>query len=247
MVEPTLRKLGLDDKQVAIYLELLKSGPSPVRKIAFAARVNRGTTYDILKGLMHLGLVSYFHQDTHTHFTAEDPVSLAKLAKERQKELERTQEEIERAIPELKSLIDRDGGKPVVKFYEGSRGARSILEDVLETVSPLMPREYCAYSSATIKQHLYRAYPEFSDDRIKRGIRVKVISIGEGGELRGLDQRKWLSKDENGAPTYFILYGPKVAMISTDKDHDPLGVIIENGAIAQTHRFLFDKLWDSLA
>lgn len=247
MIEPTLKKIGLDDKQIAVYLSLLRLGPSPVRKVAMDAKVNRGTTYDTLKGLMRLGVVSYYHQDKHMYFVCEDPRKLTKVVAERQEELQRTKEELERVIPELQAFTDpaEGRGKPVVKYYEGSRGARSILEDVLATVEGLMPKEYYAYPSSTIKQHLYRAYPEFSEDRIARGIRVKAISIGEGGELRGLDQRKWLTHDA-GAPTYFLIYGMKVAMISVDKEHDPRGVIIEDDAIARTYRFIFQKLWEVL-
>ena len=43
MIEGVLKKLGLGEKESKVYLACLQSGPSPVRKIAEAAGVNRGT------------------------------------------------------------------------------------------------------------------------------------------------------------------------------------------------------------
>lgn len=246
MIEPTLKRIGLDDKQVAVYLALLRLGPSPVRKIALEAKVNRGTTYDILKGLMRLGLVSYYHQDKHMYFVCEDPGALVSVVAEKRKELQRIDGELQNIIPELRSFLDRGTEKPVVKYYEGYRGVRSILEDVVKTVADLgAPKEYVIYSSSTIRPFLYQAFPDYTENRIAKGIRVKAIAIGEGGELKGLDQRKWLSKDE-GVPTYTLIYGNKVAMISVDAKRNPLGVLIEDPAIATTQQLIFRRLWDAL-
>ncbi|MFH0853367.1 MAG: helix-turn-helix domain-containing protein [bacterium] len=245
MIEAILKKIGLDDKQIAVYLSLLRLGASPVRKIALDAKINRGTTYDVLKGLMAEGLVSYFHQDKHKHFVCEDPSRLEKVITEKQSELVTTKNELASGLPELRSMYDRGGDKPVVKYYEGNRGIKTILESVIETVAVLPKKEYAVYSSSTIKDYLYRAYPKFSEDRIARGVRVRAIAIGKGGELRGLDQRRWLTKDE-GSPTYSLIYGERVAMISVNKNKTPLGVIIEDESIANTHLFIFNRLWETL-
>ena len=79
MLEKILQKLGLNDKEIKIYLTILKLGPSPVRAIAQTADINRGTTYDILKHLRDLGLVSYYHKDKHQYFIAEDPQKITHI------------------------------------------------------------------------------------------------------------------------------------------------------------------------
>jgi len=246
MIETILKKIGLDDKQIAVYLSLLKLGASPVRKVALDSKINRGTTYDILKGLMAQGLVSYFHQDKHKHFVCEDPSRLEKVVSEKQSELITTQGELEGVLPEIRSMYDRGGDKPVVKYYEGNRGVKIILENIIEIVASLPKKEYAVYSSSAIKKYLYRAYPNFTKDRIDKGVRVKVVALGEGGELRGLDQRKWLTKDE-GAPTYSLIYDNKVAMISVDANQTPIGVIIEDKAIASTQLLIFNRIWETLS
>ena len=76
MIESILKKIGLNDKEIRVYLTCLKLGPSSVRKIADNSEVNRGTAYDILRSLISLGLVTYYHQDKHQYFIAEDPARL---------------------------------------------------------------------------------------------------------------------------------------------------------------------------
>lgn len=245
MTEKVLQKIGLSDKEIKIYMTCLRLGPSPVRKIAESSAINRGTAYDILKSLIDLGLISYYHKDKRQYFIAEDPDKLKDALIQKQQDLEKVKDEVDKIIPELKSIYNKAGDKPVVKFYEGYSGIKIVLQDVIKTLQDADDKEYYVYSSSSIKEYLYGVYPEFSDDRIKAGISVKVISIGSGGETRGLDKRKWLTKKES-SPTYTILYGGRMAMISVDKNNKPIGIIIEDDNIYQTQIMSFEFIWNKL-
>jgi hypothetical protein len=89
---------------------------------------------------------------------------------------------------------------------------------------------------------LYDQFPTFSDVRVAKGIRVQAIALGDGGELRGLDERKWLKKDLV-TPTYMILYPGKTASISLDAKGDPMGVVIENEGVYEMQRTIFEEIW----
>ena len=245
MIEKILQKLGLSEKEIKIYLSCLKSGPSPVRKIAEISNINRGTTYDILRSLIDLGLISYHQKDKKQYFIAEDPNKLKDTLEHKTQQLEKTKEEINQIIPELRSIYNNAGAKPVAKYYEGYSGIKLILQDVISSCQALDNKEYYVYSSSAIKDYLYNVYPEFSDDRIGKGIKVKVISIGSGGETRGLDERKWLTKKES-VPTYTLIYANKLAMISVDANKKPLGVIVEDINIYETQKLFFEFIWAKL-
>jgi hypothetical protein len=88
-------------------------------------------------------------------------------------------------------------------------------------------------------------YPTYNSERIKRGIKVKSISIGPGGRLHGLDERKWLSKEES-SPTYTLIYAGKIVLISLGEDKEPLGVIVEDKNTCKTQEMIFKNLWDKL-
>lgn len=240
-----LKKLDLGDKEIKVYLTLLEYGNLSVRSLAELTGLNRGTAYDILKRLQEQGLASYFHQTTKQQFVAEPPEHLLTLLEKRERELEASRQRIVAVIPELKSLMDKGGAQPVTKFYEGKPGIRAILTDVFDTLALYPEKEYYAYSAKHASEDLHGAYPDFTDERIKRGIRVKIISMTPGGQARGLDERRWLGSEDPSA-TFVIIYGGKCAFVARDRRGNPVGVLIENNLIYNTQKMIFLKLWEYL-
>lgn len=242
-----LEKLGFDEKEVTIYTSLLSLGSSSVRKIAEKASLNRGVTYNALKTLEKKGLVSYFHKEKNQHFTAEDPEIFLKLFEDKKTELTNMKADVEQIVKNLSSLSKTHTSKPALKFFEDYKGVKNILLDVLESVEKLPKKEYFAFSSSTIRPFLYHkdAFPEFSDERIKRKIFVRTIATGAGGSTYGKDERKWLSKQET-APTYKLIYAGKVAMISINKNEILRGVVIEDQNFFETELLIFNSLWKAI-
>lgn len=248
-VQTILKNFGLSEKEIAVYLSLIDLGPAPVRQIAAKSKVNRGTTYDILKSLIHLGIVSYYNKESKQYFVAEEPEKLLSSVDQKQEDLLEVRQNIQENLPLLKTLFEKQGGRPVVKFYEGVKGVRQIFEDVLYEVSLLKDKSYCLYSSATAedRKNVYRAMQDFSKKRIAKKIRVKIISLGEGGKPVGLDERKQMpvgNKDLKA--THEIIYAGKVAHISIDSNEEPVGVVIQNDEIYNTQKIIFEFNWSKL-
>ncbi|MCX6740427.1 MAG: TrmB family transcriptional regulator [Candidatus Parcubacteria bacterium] len=239
------KKLGLNDKEIKVYLTLLEYGAISVRSLAELADLNRGSAYDILKSLQEKGLVSYFHQDTKQKFVAENPSSLVKLVENKEQELLKIKDNFSDLIPELKALQDKGENLPTTKFYEGTKGIREILDDLLITMSEQESREYFVYSATEASDDLNQAFPDFTKQRIKKGIQVKAISLAEGGATHGLDERRWLGT-KNQSATFILIYNNKCAFISRDAKGNPVGVIIENKMICETQKIIFLRLWDLL-
>jgi len=244
MDKTILKKLGLNDKEIKIYLSLLEYGASSVRDLATTSKINRGTVYDILKKLQDEGLVSYYHEETKQKFVAEDPEKLLDLLKEKQKELEKNQKNIKNLIPELKALQEKGDEHPTSKLHEGRKGIKEILEDVLEVVSK-KEKEYFIYSATNSSDDINKAMPNFTKSRIRKKIKVKAISLAKGGKIHGLDERRWLGTEDESA-TFVIIYSGRCAFISRDSKGKPVGVIIENKMIYETQRIIFLRLWDLL-
>lgn len=240
-----LRQAGLNEKEATVYVALLELGPSPVRTLAVRAGINRGTTYEILKSLIDLGLVSYFHKTRHQYFTAEHPSKITTLIEIKQRELEQTRKSMDQIVPLLEAKSNQSTGQPRVRFFEGQHGIRAILEDVLSTMAAAKEKSYSVYSSADIREHLYRGFQDFAKKRVKLGINVRTIAMGPGGKLWGLDERRWLSGTKH-APTYQIIYGGKLALISLDEHERAVGTIVEDERIAISQQMIFDHLFKSL-
>lgn len=240
-----LQKLGFSKKEADIYLTVLAGGPDSVRAIGAKAGVNRGTAYDILRSLVAHGAVSYYNKEKKQYFVAEPPEKLLNVLRTRIKDLEASRSSLEQALPELRSMFDSGGTKPTTKLYEGASGVRAVLEDVLDTCDSGEDKSYIAYSADAPRTALYESYPGFTKERIRRGVFVKVIALGGGGHEAELSERRWLTKKE-GAPTYTLIFGGKVALISLSAEGAPQAVLIEDAALAETQKIIFEHVWNSL-
>ena len=241
-----LGQLGLDKRQFQIYQALHKLGPASIRDVAAEAGVNRGSTYETLKHLVTMGLVSYFPKGRRRVFQAEDPQRLLSLGESKQQALAQAMEELRKdIIPTLKqSRPEFSPGN--VHFYEGDDGVELVLRDILASTARSAEKAYAVISTKTLRQHLYRPFPNFTRQRVQKGIKVRVIAVGEGGDDAELAERKWLPASAGTDASYIAIYPPKVAMITLADRNYPVVVIIDSAAIASTQQLLFDTLWGLL-
>lgn len=242
-----LRIFGLEPRETRLYLALLESGPASIRDIADRANINRGTTHELLKRMQQKGVVSYFPKGKRRHFSAEPPSRLKELALNHQQQVTEAMELLEdKVIPQLSHLQPASGNADV-HYYEGDDGIELVLKDILSTVSEQPERSYCVYSAKAIRKHLYRPFPNYTRQRVKLDINVRVIAIGEGGEEAPLADRKWIDeKSSENAGSYIAIYPPKVALISLSEGDLPTAVVIQSPTIANTHQTIFNTLWNSL-
>lgn len=243
-----LEELGLRPAEIAVYVALLRQGPSSIRSIAGIAKVNRGTTYETLKKLAEIGLVSYTLKGERRKYRAESPERIYELIADRKHRLEQVETAATQIVPSLLALGQHRNGEPSVKFYQDDEGIAVVLRDVLETVAKLAKKHYWVFSSRPLRKYLYRRFPTFTTRRIQMGIFVHVIAIGQGGEVDAGSERKWIPEPYNESlSSYVIIYGSKVALISVSADDTPYGVVIEEPGVAAMQRLLFDTVWSAQA
>lgn len=242
-----LKKIGLSDKEAKIYQILVSSGPSSVRGMAELSGLNRGTVHDSLKLLQAKRLIN-FYKENKQYFVAENPERIRALLDEKEEETREMKMAIEKILPELIALHHSGKKRPIAKYY-GKEEIKDVLEDVLKVCEDDSEKIYRVYSAGEIRNHVYQDFPSFSDARVAKGVKVRVIAVGKGGQLRGLDERKWLEvkKEESSLkPSYIIIYPGKVAHISLDEKQEPIGVLVENSGISETQKLLFDALWEKI-
>lgn len=246
-VQETLGRIGLEAREIDVYLALLRLGPASIRDIGEKAGVNRGTTHELLKRLLKRGLVTLRPKGKRRHFCAESPEKLMELAAEQQRRLARASELLAaEIIPDL-HLLQPDSSATQVKYYEGDEGIEFVLKDILNTAERSAGKRYSVYSSKVIRRYLYRPFPTFTQQRVKRNISVRAIAIGEGGDEAPLAERKWIETPQHpGQASYVAIYPPKCAMISLQEGDYPSAVVIESQAIAQALQISFDMLWKLL-
>lgn len=246
-IHETLAELGISNRQTDIYLALLKLGPSSIRDIASSSGINRGTVYEELKRLRAMSLVSYFPQGKRRFFCAEPPEVLVRKARQVQQQTASAANRLESEIlPNLKEIMP-DTSETSVFHYEGDEGVEYLLRDILATMKASGETYYRVYSSRRIRKYLYRPFPGFTTARVKAGIHVNVIAIGEGGEDAPLSERKWIEDaGEEKSASYVAIYGSKCAMISLLGGDYQTVVILDSEGISSAMKITFDTLWEKL-
>lgn len=236
----------LEPRDLKIYETMLASPEaSSIRTIAASTNMNRGTTFEVIKKLVRLGLVAGYYKSSRKYYRAEPPEALTKLSRERQTAVQSELANVERYARELKSRQVVEPHQQFGRHYEGEEEIAVLLQDVLQTVAALPDKTYRSVSSAEVSSHMYKKFRNFTRQRVKQGIHVDVIAVGGGGELAELSQRKILTTDRIPAG-YVIIYGDKVAQITLTSLGNIQGSIIEDAGVAALQRLLFDKLWQTL-
>ena len=245
-----LESIDVPHNAALTYVALLEAESISIRKIAAITGINRGTTYDALKLLVTLGLASVKGGDgKRDRYTAESPERIYDIIRDKRHDLLEASTTAKDLVPAVLANRMKHSGRPIVRYYEDDDGVAAILRDVLQTCRQLSEPRYIAYSSAPVRQLLYRKFPQFTERRIAEDIAVSVISVGEGGDEAQKSQRKWLAATAQtnlDISSYTIVYGNKVATISIAENNTPYGVVIEDAGAATMQRLLFTQLWSVL-
>jgi sugar-specific transcriptional regulator TrmB len=241
-IRSTLERLGLDDREVEVYLALLHLKIGRVTTIAKAAKQPRTLTYVILDKLKERGIVSETMKGKMQNFVAESPQRLLSYLKDQRNELNEIETLLEDAIPHLECLTSPLAGTPRVTMLHGEQGMKQIYRDVLQ-------HEFVGLFNT---EAMYNSFGE--------NLVTKIY--GKNVKLRGRDllvdnpgARKFINEVQQHAgyeirlipeatqfATDTIVFGDTIALFSYDDEKSI--VRIENHNLANTFRSWFDIIWE---
>ena len=236
-MEDELRRLGLSDMEIKVYLASLECGVAGVHDVAKKAGSSRTYTYEILELLIKKGLVASVIRSGKRYFEAADPEKLLSSLNE-------TESMIRAILPELRNrrvaALGRAGG-PKIGVYEGVEGIKAIFDDIILKGD----KNVLAYGSITKKKELLHfSCQTFGRRRMEKGIHLTMLTdkTPASVEFQEKDAQKFRETRFVNAcfPTLTYIYGDTVAVISLEKEL--IGVIIEHEAIARSERLIFGLL-----
>ncbi len=253
-----LKKIGLTDKEVLVYLACLELGPSPVQLIARKAKVVRATTYVILSGLMQQGLVTRFEQGKKTMFAAEPPLQLRRLLEKQGEEVKDKERLLDVILPELQVLMRGAGDRPSVRYFEGKEGLHAIRQEMVmysqpgDTIYNFTPTDY-----------LSALFPDVGDEdsyqrqRVAKRIRTKTLfttkservkqqMLTSGSEFYSrFAERRYIPPEHFPSTSGMSIFRDRIAMGSFTGKLS--GAVIESVSMANMMRALFELAWQTAA
>jgi HTH-type transcriptional regulator, sugar sensing transcriptional regulator len=244
-LEQVLAYPGLTKKEVSVYLASLGVKKPTPQTISKEVSMPRPSVYRTLESLVEKGLIGKVKEDKQTVYVPEDPRSIVE-------KLKLQASSVQNVMEELRDLATIYRNRPTVRFFEGPEGVKRIFQDILLVDD----KELLAFSSI---EELLKALPDYYDTfmktRIKRKIMARIISPkdNEGVKLQDVGKQEYrkikfipsdLAKKLGVIGGHVFIYRDRVALISFESDKT--SVIIENQALANVQRSLFEIAWESI-
>ncbi len=242
-----LKQLNFSEKEIDVYLAILKLGSASVTELAKSAEIKRPTTYVILEKFKEMGLISFSIKKDKKIFIAEDPEKLLQLLKEEREALLNKEKKLKDSLPKLKALTKKDTVVPIVRYYKEKEGVWNILNNIMNS----------EHDSRMITSG--KAFDVLGKKRIQRDVLQKrkqigtksyIISDHDPHQIDTYRKKELLFREFRFLPetidlnSLVYIYENKIALIFLK---DPLnGIVIENKELSSVFKFMFDSLWKEL-
>ena len=122
-----LRKLGMTQNEVEVYLTLLNSGELSVNEIGTKSGLHRQVCYDALDRLLEKGFVSYIVKNNKKFFKPLQPEKILDY-------LEEKKLEINSILPKLNAMFVKEKEEAQVEVIKGKNVLRTILNDIFRMI-----------------------------------------------------------------------------------------------------------------
>jgi len=103
-----LKELGFNEKEVKVYLTIIKYGKIKPVEVAKITNINRTTVYSTVKKLIKKGLILEDYSKSTNHLVARLPQDLVTLARKEEKQLEQKKAIIKQTIDQLSILAEEN-------------------------------------------------------------------------------------------------------------------------------------------
>lgn len=246
-IEDYLKQLGLDDKEIKVYLASLKLGEKPIMPIVKRVDLPRSTVYHILERLRDEGLIEIIDSPTRRVYVPYHPRTILALLKKKRDSYEKQMESFQQSLPNLVELYATSEFQPKIKFYRGQKEIREIYDDILE--APIEEFHYIS-EITQLEQVLGKEYlKDWLRRRINKGIKSRAIWIRSEAIL---DEPLYVPSKQNlrtvryapedfRCPTHTMVYGDNVVFITTAEEN--IGLVVTSRDLAHSIRNMFKQLW----
>ncbi|MDD5732035.1 MAG: helix-turn-helix domain-containing protein [Patescibacteria group bacterium] len=132
-IQITLKKLGLDEKEIRVYLNLLKNGRTKPSLLAKITKINRPTLYNVARELISKGIVAEDLSGKSMSLIPLPIENLEKVLEQEKRELKEKEELVKNAINEL-SLVTANKEYPVpkIRFIEEENLERYLYDNLVK-------------------------------------------------------------------------------------------------------------------
>lgn len=235
-VSAELENLGLTRNESAVYVALLETGETKTGAIAKKTGMHRVLIYDALAALGQKGLVTYVIRENRKYFSAADPLRIVDFLKEKE-------ELAQSLIPELQRKRGHAEKEQLVSVYEGLRGLKSALNNMLAELSP--NGSHYVFASGNMADALGPYYSIYQETKKRNKIKTSIIydeSFRRRTDVVNITAGTIRFYPLTTFATDTWVYSNKVLIVTYTAD-PPIAILIENKQAAESYLKLFQSIW----
>lgn len=245
-----LQNIGLEEKEALVYQASLHIGKATADQLAKEAQILRTTTYHQINALVEKGLMSTFSVGKKTFYVAEPPTHLSHLIEQKELGISASKIELQNLLPELLSIYNKRGDRPVVRFFPGKEGLIAMREEILQMEGKelLIVSDY----HGLINTFSADERDKFSKRRHKLAIASRVLYTEDPSK----DPKVvWTAKKYNPSNVRvlpktshdlaFDVYIFDESICISSLNDDKWGVMISGKAIVNSVRLLYEVAWQA--
>ncbi len=239
-----LEEIGLTEKEARVYVALLETGEATAQQLALKSELNRATTYVILESLLKRSFIRSSNKSKKTYFLIESPQQILNFLENEKQKIDNKIDLAKNLMSELENLEKLTRERTKIKFFKGKQEVALIQKDVIRSNPKVIDNIF----NINLTLENFPLRPEDHRQKIiKKKIKIRSIVIYNAKETIPQypvfyeEERKYLPADKFPFFADMAFYKNKAAIISF-KD-DLAGIIIENKAIVDGLKFLFELAW----
>ncbi|TSA44757.1 hypothetical protein D4R52_03715 [bacterium] len=251
MIEELLKKLGFGDKEITVYLAILKYGRILPATLAQIVKLNRTTVYSVSKELVKKGVVAEDLGGTTIHLTAKRPEDLEILAKNDERQLEDKKETIKKAVAELETIAKtKDYIVPKIIFITENEIENHLYKQTPAWDESILKHDatWWGFQDTTFVKHYEKWIDWYWEKGSDAKTKLKLLSNEEAEKIKGKKYERrqirfWDQSKKFSATTWIL--GDFVVMIVTSQKPFYL-VEIHDAVLAHDMREVFKGIWNTI-
>ncbi|MBU0466440.1 MAG: hypothetical protein KJ718_05835 [Nanoarchaeota archaeon] len=243
-IESVLRKLGLSEGEVKVYLALVEFDSVTVGPIIRKSRVSSSKVYDILDKLIQKCLVKYSIREKTKYFQAAQPVSLRDYVESKEDELTGIKSDLNEVIDKIKGL---GGGleKEEARIYKGYKGIRTGMFEAVGSI-PAGGEYYFFSTGYGGDPYLKQFFRNLAEELRKRKIKIRgLANVKEKKLFRIYYEKIGYNMKYVGFswPSDITIAGKYLIIFVWDKK-EPVIYMIQSKPLVESYSSFFKEMWN---
>lgn len=233
-----LEELGLTTNESLTYKALLETGETKTGSLVKKTGLHRVQIYDALESLIKKGLASYVIKENIKYFQAADPSRLIDF-------LDEKKEVANEIIPQLNLLQKEGQQQQVVSIYEGIKGLKSAMNNMLKELQNTS--DHYVFASGHMAPTMGAYYDQFQKIKKQKKIKTSILydeAFRKNQDILKRTYHKIRFTPLSYFPTDTWIYNDKV-LIVTYTSKPPIAILIQSQETADSYKKLFLGFWKS--